>query len=90
MGAVLNAMSAIAQTGDESLVDLLENAGTGLRASVKKMKIIKLNEDDPALDIEGFRSKCITDLTGSSSSASDSPDAPGSYGYGALVGRADK
>ena len=64
MEVVLNAMSAIAQTGDRDLVNLLQNAGIGLRASVKRMKIIKLNEDEPALDIEGFRSKCIEDLTG--------------------------
>jgi hypothetical protein len=66
MGIVLNAMSAIVQTGDKSLVYLLQNAGAGLRASVRQMKIIKLNEDEPALDIEGFRNKCIQDLTGNS------------------------
>jgi hypothetical protein len=64
MGAVLTALSAISDTGDQSLLYLLQEAGTGLRASFKIMKMIRLNEDDPPLNFEEFRDQCIKKLMG--------------------------
>jgi predicted nucleotide-binding protein len=65
MGKVLNAIAAIARTGDKSLLCLLQNAGSGLRASFKMMKNIHLNEDDPSLNFDEFRDHYIKQLTAS-------------------------